>query len=86
MLWSDPEKDTLGWGENDRGVSFTFGADVVQAFLAKHDLDLVCRAHQARGRDFDSGSRRGGRVVFVFDYSVPVCNLAYDIKRHSRIY
>ena len=26
---SDPDKDTQGWGENDRGVSFTFGADVV---------------------------------------------------------
>jgi serine/threonine-protein phosphatase PP1 catalytic subunit len=24
-LWSDPEQDISGWGENDRGVSFTFG-------------------------------------------------------------
>jgi len=46
LLWSDPEKDTTGWGPNDRGVSFTFGADVVTKFLNKHDLDLVCRAHQ----------------------------------------
>jgi hypothetical protein len=29
------------WGENDRGVSFTFGADIVQTFLNRHDLDLV---------------------------------------------
>ncbi len=29
MFRSDPDKDTQGWGENDRGVSFTFGADVV---------------------------------------------------------
>jgi serine/threonine-protein phosphatase PP1 catalytic subunit len=28
LLWSDPDKDTTSWGENDRGVSFTFGADV----------------------------------------------------------
>lgn len=28
LLWSDPDKDTTGWGENDRGVSFTFGAEV----------------------------------------------------------
>ncbi|XP_055380327.1 serine/threonine-protein phosphatase alpha-2 isoform-like [Condylostylus longicornis] len=46
LLWSDPEKDSQGWKENDRGVSFTFGADVVQKFLSKHDLDLICRAHQ----------------------------------------
>lgn len=46
LLWSDPEKLISGWGENDRGVSFTFGPDVVQSFLRKHGLDLVCRAHQ----------------------------------------
>lgn len=36
-----------GWGENDRGVSYTFGPDSVTEFLQKHDLDLICRAHQA---------------------------------------
>lgn len=46
LLWSDPDKDVMGWGENDRGVSYTFGADIVAKFLAKHDLDLICRAHQ----------------------------------------
>ena len=46
LLWSDPDKDVQGWGENDRGVSFTFGADVVSKFLNRHDLDLICRAHQ----------------------------------------
>ena len=46
LLWSDPDKDVMGWGENDRGVSFTFGADVVNKFLNRHDLDLICRAHQ----------------------------------------
>ncbi|KAL1771235.1 serine serine/threonine-protein phosphatase PP1-alpha catalytic subunit [Sigmodon hispidus] len=46
LLWSDPDKDVQGWGENDRGVSFTFGAEVVAKFLRKHDLDLICRAHQ----------------------------------------
>ncbi|CAD6245381.1 unnamed protein product [Miscanthus lutarioriparius] len=46
LLWSDPDRDSSGWGDNDRGVSFTFGADKVTEFLNKHDLDLVCRAHQ----------------------------------------
>ncbi|KAJ0111100.1 hypothetical protein Patl1_00097 [Pistacia atlantica] len=31
---------------NDRVVSYTFGADKVSEFLKKHDLELVCRAHQ----------------------------------------
>jgi len=46
LLWSDPDRDSSGWGDNDRGVSFTFGADKVAEFLTKHDLDLICRAHQ----------------------------------------
>ena len=49
LLWSDPDKDIQGWGENDRGVSFTFGTDIVGKFLNKHDLDLICRAHQVSG-------------------------------------
>lgn len=48
LLWADPDKDIIGWGENDRGVSFTFGEDVVAAFLKQQDLDLICRAHQVQ--------------------------------------
>lgn len=46
LLWSDPNPDVPGWGANERGVSFTFGEDVVEAALAKLDIDLICRAHQ----------------------------------------
>uniref|UniRef100_A0A8D2KYS3 Serine/threonine-protein phosphatase n=1 Tax=Varanus komodoensis TaxID=61221 RepID=A0A8D2KYS3_VARKO len=46
LLWSDPDKDVQGWGENDHGVSFTFGSEAVAKFLHKHDLDLICRAHR----------------------------------------
>ena len=38
LLWADPEKEVAGWAENDRGVSFTFGQDIVNKFLNKHDL------------------------------------------------
>lgn len=48
LLWSDPDRDIIGWGENDRGVSYTFGEDIVRDFLGNHDLDLICRAHQVR--------------------------------------
>lgn len=46
LLWSDPDPETRGWGANLRGVSYTFGHDVIAEFLAKNDLDLICRAHQ----------------------------------------
>ena len=46
LIWSYPDKDLDEWGPNDRGVSFTFGETIVGQFLHKHDLDLICRAHQ----------------------------------------
>jgi len=46
LLWADPDADVMGWGYNSRGVSYTFGHDVIQDFLGRHDLDLICRAHQ----------------------------------------
>eukprot|EP00751_Fragilariopsis_kerguelensis_P004380 CAMPEP_0170823934 /NCGR_PEP_ID=MMETSP0733-20121128/44993_1 /TAXON_ID=186038 /ORGANISM="Fragilariopsis kerguelensis, Strain L26-C5" /LENGTH=329 /DNA_ID=CAMNT_0011187065 /DNA_START=136 /DNA_END=1122 /DNA_ORIENTATION=+ len=45
LLWSDPSP-TEGWAENDRGVSYTFGADIVTEFCEQQDLDLIVRAHQ----------------------------------------
>eukprot|EP00932_Pfiesteria_piscicida_P016022 SRR837773.2967.p1 GENE.SRR837773.2967~~SRR837773.2967.p1 ORF type:complete len:306 (+),score=55.89 SRR837773.2967:14-931(+) len=64
LLWSDPEKEISGWGENDRGVSFTFGPDVVQNFLRRHGLDLVCRAHQVVEDGYEFFSRRGLVTLF----------------------
>jgi len=46
LLWSDPEKEVQDWGDNDRGVSFTFGEDIVRKFNTKNEIDLICRAHQ----------------------------------------
>ena len=46
FLWADPEPHTKGWAETERGVSYTFGPDVVEKFLKQHDLDLLVRAHQ----------------------------------------
>jgi serine/threonine-protein phosphatase PP1 catalytic subunit len=47
LLWSDPSDslDTL-WGPNERGVSHTFSKEVVEQFLEKNDLELICRGHQ----------------------------------------
>jgi len=46
LLWSDPDKEVNEWGENDRGVSFTFGEEIVNKFCQRNDIDLICRAHQ----------------------------------------
>jgi serine/threonine-protein phosphatase PP1 catalytic subunit len=58
LLWSDPAP-IKGWADNDRGVSYIFGADVVAAFLERQDLDLIVRAHQVveDGYQFFAGRR-----------------------------
>ena len=39
-------------------MSYTFGSDVVARFLAKHDLDLICRAHQVVEDGYEFFARR----------------------------
>merc|ERR1712046_100102 len=64
LLWSDPDKDVAGWRENDRGVSYTFGSDIVSKFLDEHDLDLVCRAHQVVEDGYEFYAKR--QLVTLF--------------------
>ncbi|KAF1801274.1 serine/threonine-protein phosphatase 4 catalytic subunit [Mucor lusitanicus] len=45
LLWSDPE-EIDGWGYSPRGAGYLFGADVVEQFLHKNNLDFIARAHQ----------------------------------------
>merc|ERR1712048_608982 len=46
------------------GVSFIFGADSVSEFLQRHDLDLVCRAHQVVEDGYEFFAKR--QLVTVF--------------------
>ncbi|KAB8237494.1 Metallo-dependent phosphatase-like protein [Aspergillus alliaceus] len=64
LLWADPDKDITGWGENDRGVSFTFGPDVVARFVEKHEIDLLCRAHQCVEDGYEFFAKR--KLVTLF--------------------
>jgi serine/threonine-protein phosphatase PP1 catalytic subunit len=64
ILWADPEVGQKGWGASDRGVSFTFGEDVLTKFLAKVDLDLVVRAHQVVEEGYEFFAKR--QLVTVF--------------------
>lgn len=64
MLWSDPDKNIQNWGENDRGVSYTFGKYIVTKFLEKNQLDLVCRAHQVVTEGYEFFNNRDFVTVF----------------------
>ncbi|KAF8640553.1 hypothetical protein AX17_000215 [Amanita inopinata Kibby_2008] len=45
LLWSDPSDTALDWEDNERGVSFCFGKAIINDFLVRYDMDLICRAH-----------------------------------------
>lgn len=68
LLWADPartEEEKDGWHVNGvRGVSYVYGKDVTEAFLKKHDLDLICRAHEVVQDGYQFHHDR--RVVTVF--------------------
>jgi len=63
LLWSDPAEG-VGFGANDRGVSVSFGPDVVHGFLRKEELDLVVRAHQVVEDGYEFFADRGLVTVF----------------------
>lgn len=46
LLWSDPDANIKSWSKNARGVSVTFGAEVLLEFLQEQNLDLIARAHE----------------------------------------
>ncbi|GAB2218693.1 hypothetical protein Droror1_Dr00001920 [Drosera rotundifolia] len=64
LLWSDPDPKSQGWADSDRGVSCTFGPDVVAEFLDNNDLDLICRGHQVVEDGFEFFARK--RLVTIF--------------------
>lgn len=45
LLWSDPSDTAVDWEDNERGVSYCFGKAIINDFLARYDMDLICRAH-----------------------------------------
>jgi serine/threonine-protein phosphatase PP1 catalytic subunit len=64
ILWSDPEKLISGWQDSDRGVSFIFGRDVLENFVKKNDIDLICRAHQVVEDGYEFFANR--QLVTIF--------------------
>ncbi|BFZ17850.1 hypothetical protein BsWGS_20888 [Bradybaena similaris] len=64
ILWSDPDEDITGWGENDRGVSYTFGGDIVKEYLRRFSCSLIARAHQVVEDGYAFFEKR--RLVTIF--------------------
>jgi serine/threonine-protein phosphatase PP1 catalytic subunit len=64
LLWSDPDKDVKDWEDNERGVSYVFGSDVLSRFNQKNEIDLICRAHQVVEDGYEFFAKK--QLVTVF--------------------
>lgn len=74
LLWADPDQDILGWVENDRGVSFSFGPDALDNFNSKFGLSLIVRAHQV----VEDGYEFFGNRQLITLFSAPNCCGEFD--------
>lgn len=45
-------------------MSYTFGHDIIQDFLSRHGLDLICRAHQVVEDGYEFQANR--QLVTIF--------------------
>lgn len=64
LLWSDPDRTTNDFEENDRGVSVIFGERIVQNFNKNNDIDLIIRAHQVVDDGYEFFSDK--RLITIF--------------------
>ena len=64
MVWSDPDRTTNDFEENDRGVSVIFGERIVQNFNRSNDIDLIIRAHQVVDDGYEFFSEK--RLITIF--------------------
>lgn len=66
LLWADPRDDgEQGYVFNEaRGISTVFGTDEVKEFCEKHELDLICRAHQVMEDGFQFFADRNLVTIF----------------------
>jgi serine/threonine-protein phosphatase PP1 catalytic subunit len=82
LVWADPSPEHRGFRQSDRGVSFTFGADVAADFLARHDFDLLCRGHQCvpNGYEFPFAEKNVLTIFSARDYCDDAGNDAAVMK------
>lgn len=65
LLWSDPDDQyRSGWNENERGVSYVFGRDVLRKFMENNHLELIVRAHQVVEDGYEFFSNRSLITIF----------------------
>ncbi|CAB9502955.1 protein phosphatase PP1 [Seminavis robusta] len=63
LLWSDPQPFP-GKSPSKRGVGFSFGPDITEAFLKRNNLSLLVRSHEVKEEGYLV--EHGGKTITVF--------------------
>lgn len=63
LLWSDPQPFP-GKSPSKRGVGFSFGPDITEAFLKRNQLQLLVRSHEVKDEGYLV--EHGGKTITVF--------------------
>jgi serine/threonine-protein phosphatase 5 len=63
LLWSDPQPFP-GTSPSKRGVGFSFGPDITEAFLEANQLRLLVRSHEVKEEGYLV--EHGGKTITVF--------------------
>jgi len=63
LLWADPQPFP-GKSPSKRGVGFSFGPDIAEAFLSSNKLSLLVRSHEVKDEGYLV--EHGGKTITVF--------------------
>ncbi|KAJ3734823.1 Metallo-dependent phosphatase-like protein [Lentinula guzmanii] len=85
LLWSDPSDTALDWEENERGVSYCFGKGIINEFLVRYDMDLICRAHMVVEDGYEFWNDRTLVTVFSAPNYCGGEYLFFDSSSHVHI-
>lgn len=64
LLWSDPQTEDAEWAPGRRGIAQNFGASVLEAFLSRHQLRFMIRAHHLVQQGFEWGLSEKCLTIF----------------------
>uniref|UniRef100_A0A0N5BKL7 Serine/threonine-protein phosphatase n=1 Tax=Strongyloides papillosus TaxID=174720 RepID=A0A0N5BKL7_STREA len=64
LTWADPDVGISGYEDSPRGAARVFGKEALEAFLAKHNLELIVRGHQVVQDGFEFFADR--KLVTIF--------------------
>ena len=63
LLWSSYCPTSCGFHESPRGVSYTYGSDVLETFLLKNHLEVLCNGTKAEPLSNKTGLSVQGKVI-----------------------